>query len=38
MCIQFAAPLKLANSPPLSKLADFSLLQEVHKELSIGKR
>ena len=29
-------PLKLGASPPLSKLVDFSLLQEVQKELSIG--
>lgn len=28
-------PLKLASSPPLAQLVDFSLLREVHKELSI---
>ena len=32
-------PLKLAASPPLAQLVDFSLLREIHKELSItGKR
>ncbi len=29
-------PLKLGASPPLSKLVDFSLLQEVQKELGVG--
>jgi NitT/TauT family transport system substrate-binding protein len=28
-------PLKLASSPPLAQLVDFSLLREVHKELSL---
>ena len=29
-------PLKLGATPPLSKLVDFSLLQEVQKELGVG--
>ncbi len=29
-------PLKLGATPPLSKLVDFSLLQEVQRELGIG--
>jgi ABC-type nitrate/sulfonate/bicarbonate transport system substrate-binding protein len=28
-------PLKLPSSPPLAQLVDFSLLREVHKELSL---
>ena len=31
-------PLKLAASPPLAQLVDFTLLREVHKELGIGGR
>ena len=31
-------PLKLPASPPLAQLVDFSLLREVHKELSIAGR
>jgi ABC-type nitrate/sulfonate/bicarbonate transport system substrate-binding protein len=33
--LTIAAPLKLKTSPALSQLVDFSLLQEVHRELSI---
>jgi ABC-type nitrate/sulfonate/bicarbonate transport system substrate-binding protein len=32
--ITITGPLKLGSTPPISKLVDFSLLQEVHKELS----
>ena len=31
-------PLKLAASPPLAQLVDFSLLREVHRELGIAGR
>jgi len=31
-------PLKLAASPPLAQLVDFSLLREIHKELGIAGR
>ena len=34
--LTITGPLKLAASPPVSKLVDFSLLQEVQKELGIG--
>lgn len=34
--LTITGPLKLAASPPLSKLVDFSLLHEVQKELGIG--
>jgi len=31
-------PLKLAASPPLAQLVDFSLLREIHKELGVSGR
>ncbi len=31
--LTISTPLKLKTSPPISKLVDFSLLQEVHREL-----
>jgi len=31
-------PLKLPANPPLAQLVDFSLLREIHKELSIAGR
>lgn len=34
--LTITGPLKLSASPPLSKLVDFSLLQEVQKELGIA--
>jgi ABC-type nitrate/sulfonate/bicarbonate transport system substrate-binding protein len=33
--LTITAPLKLKSSPALSQLLDFSLLQEIHRELSI---
>lgn len=34
--LTITGPLKLGATPPVSKLVDFSLLQEVQKELGIG--
>jgi hypothetical protein len=31
-------PLKLAATPELQQLVDFSLLREIHKELGIPRR
>jgi ABC-type nitrate/sulfonate/bicarbonate transport system substrate-binding protein len=36
--LTITGPLKLSATPPLSKLVDFSLLQEVQRELGIGKK
>jgi NitT/TauT family transport system substrate-binding protein len=36
--LTITAPLRLKASPPFSQLVDFSLLREVHKELSVGKK
>jgi ABC-type nitrate/sulfonate/bicarbonate transport system substrate-binding protein len=36
--LTITGPLKLAATPPVSKLVDFSLLQEVQRELGIGKK
>jgi ABC-type nitrate/sulfonate/bicarbonate transport system substrate-binding protein len=33
--LTITAPLKLKNRPPLSQLVDFTLLQEIHRELAI---
>jgi ABC-type nitrate/sulfonate/bicarbonate transport system substrate-binding protein len=34
--LTITVPLKLGASPPISKLVDFSLLQDVQKELGVG--
>ena len=36
--VTIALPLKLKESPPLTRLVDFSLVQEVQRELSVGSR